>query len=149
MQGLSTVLVRPLAFSLHSTELSRARQSTRGWTFVKMKRWLMWPYISQVFRQMLRHSICSPLSSASSSTTMELHFLVSVKSHCRDTALLYLSCQCIAALGFTYLLCRQTSLLMWSQRMFRWPDFPSRLSPRLRKYYWLPWILEKVNTLQS
>lgn len=91
----------------------------------------------------------SPLSSACSSITMELYFPVSLSTCCRDTALLYLSCYCIVALGFTHLLLRHTSVLMGSQRMLSRPNSPSRLSPSWRKYYLLPWNLWKVNTSQS
>ena len=157
MQGLSSVLVRPLAFSLHSTELchrwsiTAAKSKTEHQLSMNTDEDedLLVMYFSGFQANAQTWLPDSPLSSACSSITMELYFSVSLNSCCRDTALLYLSCYGIVALGFTYLLLRNTSVLMWSSRMFSRPDSPSRLSPSWRKHYLLPWNLWKVNTSQS
>lgn len=91
----------------------------------------------------------SPLSSACSSITVELYFVISLSSSCRDAALLYSSCSCIVALGFTHILLRHPSVLMRSQSMFSRPNSPSRLSPSRRKYQSLPQNLRKTNTSQN
>lgn len=118
-------LVRPWAFSLHSTELccrrsaAAAKSNTEHQLRMNIDEW-GWrgDFLVMYFSSFQAYAPAwlpdSPLSSACSSITVELYFVISLSSSCRDAALLYSSCSCIIALGFTHLLLRHPSVLMQS-----------------------------------